>query len=156
MGKVSPKPYYPELYDKHWVRREYVDNARTLLNIAQELGCSAWTVSNALRRYDIEPRRTGPVGHGHTEHGHPTPTYRSWQMMKLRCTDPNHVNWQHYGGRGITVCDTWLHSFDAFLADMGVRPEWANGGLDRIDNDKGYEKSNCRWATKKQQANNRR
>ncbi len=73
--------------------------------------------------------------------------------MKQRCTNPNHRAYKDYGGRGITVCEQWLQ-FHYFLRDMGERPEGTT--LDRIDNDKGYYKENCRWATGYEQGWNRR
>lgn len=73
--------------------------------------------------------------------------------MMVRCYNETHVHFQHYGGRGISVCDRW-HDFDAFASDMGERPEGFS--LDRINNDMGYNPQNCRWATAKEQANNRR
>ena len=82
-----------------------------------------------------------------------TPTYISWCKMKQRCYyKPGH-SYAGYGGRGITVCDEW-HDFSTFLNDMGVRPEGKE--LDRIDTEKGYYKDNCRWATKRENTNNRR
>ena len=74
--------------------------------------------------------------------------------MLTRCTNVNDEHYELWGGRGIKVCDRWRTSFKNFYADMGDRPEGLS--LDRIDNDGDYEPSNCRWATQKQQQNNRR
>jgi hypothetical protein len=82
-------------------------------------------------------------------------TYTSWVNMRLRCSNPNHPLWQHYGGRGIRVCDEWNMSYDEFYEAMGDRPEGYT--IDRIDNDRGYEPGNCRWVSMAvQNRNNRR
>jgi hypothetical protein len=81
------------------------------------------------------------------------PSYGSWYSMIRRCTSAKHVAYHNYGGRGITVCERWL-SFDAFVEDMGIRPN--DHSIERNDNNKGYEPSNCRWATAKEQRANQR
>lgn len=91
--------------------------------------------------------------HGHAGRGKVSKTYRAWQNMRRRCTDPKTPQFADYGGRGITICPEW-GEFATFLADMGEAP--ANKSLDRRDNDKGYSKDNCRWATRREQNQNTR
>ena len=83
------------------------------------------------------------------------PEYRAWQQMRLRCCDPKHAAYSSYGGRGITVCDRWLKSPQAFLDDMGPKPSPAHE-LERKDNDGNYEPGNCKWATRSENDRNRR
>jgi len=91
------------------------------------------------------------TAHGHACGGTISAEYRSWRKMRERCLNPRNSNYEYYGGRGISVCERW-NNFSCFLADMGPRP--AGHTLDRIDGNKGYEPSNCRWATKVEQARN--
>ena len=73
--------------------------------------------------------------------------YNTWLSMRYRCTNPNHTNYPYYGAKGITVCDQWGNSFEAFINDMGVRPKGC--ALVRIDKDGNYELSNCIWSEEK-------
>ena len=91
--------------------------------------------------------------HGHNERGKRSSTYNAWINMRRRCQDTSNPRYRDYGGRGITVDSNWA-SFTAFLEDMGEKPEGLT--LERIDNNKGYCKDNCRWTTYKENNNNKR
>jgi hypothetical protein len=82
------------------------------------------------------------------------PSYNSWRKMIERCTYKGHRQYADYGGRGITVSPRWRRNFWAFVGDIGTRPKGKT--LDRKNNDEGYYLDNCRWATRKEQAQNRR
>lgn len=91
-----------------------------------------------------------------TSHGESRSSeYSIWAGMKARCYNPKATYYENYGGRGISVCEHWLHSFENFLSDMGKRPS-PKHTIDRIDNDKNYEPTNCQWITRAEQNRNQR
>lgn len=103
-----------------------------------------------------EQARARFTTHGEIPGKKPTPEWRAWKNMKLRCkAPPGRPDHGKYVARGIKVCDRWRDSFAAFLADMGRKPS-PRHSLDRINNDGNYEPGNCRWATPNTQARNRR
>ncbi len=110
--------------------------------LALSCGCAR---AESLSAANFQRRAHGMTG---------TPTYRSWQAMIARCEYPCSGSYERYGAAGITVCAEWRDSFARFLADMGERPPGTS--LDRIDNSLGYAPGNCRWASTRDQALNRR
>lgn len=93
--------------------------------------------------------------HGATKDGTVTKEYMSWKAMIQRCTNPNRKHYEEYGGRGITVCDRWLNSFENFLEDMGKKTS-ARHSIDREDTNGNYEPDNCKWSTQSEQISNQR
>jgi len=83
-----------------------------------------------------------------------TPEYKTWGRIVARCCNPKSLSYPYYGGRGISICPTWRENPEKFIEDMGPRPE--GGSLDRIDVNGNYARDNCRWATKLEQAQNKR
>lgn len=109
---------------------------------------SGWPAERAVSEPDAR------VVHSHSPRGRPSPEYRVWASMIQRCTNPSTSAYAYYGARGVRVCDEWLQSFEAFLADVGPRPPGAS--LDRIDGAGHYEPGNVRWATPQEQRDNAR
>ncbi len=122
------------------------DCGNEVIVVGESLQCGLTKSCGCLKRDENRRRAT----HGMTD----SPTFRSWAAMKTRCLNPNGARYASYGGRGITICEQWVNSFENFLADMGPRPSGTT--LDRVDNDGNYEPGNCRWATPSQQNSNRR
>lgn len=102
------------------------------------------------------PSSREAVAAANTKHGgHGTAEYRAWYAMRRRCNDPKNKAYKNYGGRGIRVCAEWQSDFQAFLDHIGLKPS-PELSLDRIDNERGYEPGNVRWADQSTQSRNRR
>lgn len=102
-----------------------------------------------------EVTRQRATKHGYSRVKQRTPEYKTWCLMKDRCHNPRFLRYADWGGRGIKVCEEWLHDFVAFLDHVGPKPS-SKHSIDRIDNDRGYEPGNVRWATALEQRYNRR
>ncbi len=100
--------------------------------------------------------RNGNYRHGMGGCGSRKPAeWKAWWNALQRCTNPNDPNWDNYGGRGIRMCEEWRESFAAFYEHIGPKPH-PRLTLERVDNDRGYEPGNVRWATRSEQSRNQR
>ena len=105
------------------------------------------------RHYHMFKVHGDPLSTGYPSAGG-TPEYKSWVGAKQRCYNHKAKGFHRYGGRGIIVCERWIHDFRTFLKDMGYKP-FKGAQIDRIDNDGNYEPGNCRWVTPKENCKNR-
>jgi hypothetical protein len=136
-------------------------NGRAAWDCACDCGAKLVVIGQLLRRKMVTScgcamkRRAEVMGRKNRTHGKSdTPEFRVWTNMLARCTNPKDSRFKRYGGRGITVCDAWITSFETFLRDMGPVP-FPGAELDREKNDQGYSPSNCRWVTAKVNQNNK-
>lgn len=126
----------------------------TLWNCRCECGESVVVQMSNLTSGQVKSCGCLTVRHGGSLRGRRTPEYRAWHHMLERCRDPKNKRFEDYGGRGIQVCERW-NKFEHFLEDVGQRPSNTHS-IERTDNDKGYDPSNARWATRNEQTRNTR
>ncbi len=136
----------------------HTERHEVLWNCLCECGNTHQATTASLNRGNVRSCGCliGDFNRSNSTHGRSkTPEYYAWRNIIARCCNRKDAAYHNYGARGITVCDAWLSSFEAFLADMGERPS-ARHSIERKDNEQGYSPENCEWTTRKKQCRNRR
>lgn len=138
--------WHVDRYEKHYIG----NHRKTFWHCTCECGQTSLVLTKDLRSgKSTGCRKCHVKTHGHTG----TKIYNVWRAMIARCNNPDDARYKYYGGRGITVCARWL-KFENFLKDMGIPPTGLS--IERMDNERGYSKKNCKWATHTEQMRNRR
>ena len=149
-------PALIDMVGRRYARLEVIRRSQQTNSTGAAFWLCRCDCGNEVETSGIGLRRgtTRSCGCLHITHGMTlSPEYRVWSSMHQRCTNPKHIRYANYGGRGISVCERW-NKFEMFFSDMGRRP--AGLTLERVNNDEGYNPANCKWATLSEQNRNRR
>ena len=144
--------------DRHYQRRWLCQcDCLTIREVREQMLMSGRSKSCGCLKAELLSARTTIANtlHGEGRKGEESQEYRTWMNMISRCHNPSHPAFGDYGGRGIYVCEEWRENYLAFLAHVGRRPT-AQHTIDRINNNRGYEPGNVRWATDFEQGRNKR
>jgi hypothetical protein len=125
-----------------------VRGSSLMAKYTKSCGCLRRELAVAARRRE-SGIHSHAFRHGHSLSSGWSPVYRTWVNVVLRCTNPNASHYEYYGGAGVKICDRWRNSFEAFLEDMGDRPEGTT--LGRFGDTGNYEPGNCAWQNRKEQ-----